>query len=197
MNSKSLQRMIQDSCHWGKRTNLMRDNHSMWQCFCERVSERGGWLAIFSNHWTSCNSPWVNKSTAIRAHETPFSTNMSPPISSIIIPLLRVSIISTSQDSIISLGSHYAGGHMQPYVEHRPPPCGVTLVIMRGTQSQTRRKAQNSRLKTFLWYYLSRPTMHKAFQPSSHLLSTPLVPRQRTHLLTVIWFLYKNLMNIL
>ena len=157
----------------------------------------GFWERRLTRHFLkSLNQLQFSVSQQIHCYKSPwksFSTYMSPPISSIIIPLLRVSIISTSQDSIISLGSHYAGGHMQPYVAHRPPPCGVTLVIMRSTQSQTRRKAQNSSSwRYFLWYYLSLHYAHQgipafeppAFHPTSPPAKNPpadgdLIPQQK------------------
>ena len=98
--------------------------------------KRWDWLAIFSNHRSGCNCPWVNKSFPLRAHEPSPSPSRSllptwlhffHPL-----PLLKV--------SITSLGTHYTGGHMQPYVAHRPPPCGVTRVITRHTQPETRHK---------------------------------------------------------
>ena len=110
---------------------------------------------------------------------------MTPLFSSITTPLLKV--------SITSLGTHYTGGHMQPYVAHRPPPCGVTRVITRHTQPETRHKKNRHSAWYNFWPGMYATNAQQGIeqqietlQPSNHLLSTTLlVPRQRPHL-TVI-----------
>ena len=144
-------------CHWDKRTNPMR------QSFCVAMPL---WEGFVREEWTdlpfsqiievaailreSTNPSPLKFSTAIRAHETPFvrtRVQLFHPLSSL--------CWKSASSAALRILSPALGAIMQPYVAHRPPPCGVTLVIIRHTHTswdKAQLKIFHTDMHNYFWW---------------------------------------------